>query len=129
MHFASQLAAVLILSALLAGCDRLQEEITGEPGPEVQDAQAIGYACRVSRKTPEDCIADNETHRPSHILTGWQLADYEIHSQLLDPDMTNQPMQTAMGKKLEQEQTQEQPAAPDTSDQTEADPIETTQPE
>ncbi len=77
-------AAVLaLLLTALAGCDRL----TGAADRQVADAEAIGFACRVSMKSPEDCMKENDTYSPSYILDGWKLADADIKAGKLDPDM------------------------------------------
>lgn len=69
---------VLLMTALaLAGCDRL----TGAAQQKILDAEAIGYACRVSQKVPEDCMKENETQSPSSILDGWKAADQDIQQQ------------------------------------------------
>lgn len=76
--------SVLLLAAtLLVGCDR----ITGAAEQKKYDAQAIGYACRVSLKAPEDCMKENESFSPTSILSGWRAADKDIHDQLIDPSM------------------------------------------
>lgn len=67
----------------LAGCDR----ITGAADQKILDAQAIGYACRISLKTPEDCMKENETHSPTYVLNGWKEADRDIHERVIDPSM------------------------------------------
>ena len=76
---------LLITAFTLAGCDR----ITGAANQKILDAEAIGYACRVSQKTPEDCMKENETKSPSSILDGWKTADKDIQGQLIDPSMGN----------------------------------------
>jgi len=69
---------VLLMTALaLVGCDR----ITGAGQQKILDAEAIGYACRVSEKVPEDCIKENETKSPSSILDGWKAADLDIQDK------------------------------------------------
>ncbi|MDZ4218552.1 MAG: hypothetical protein U1D70_05955 [Methylobacter sp.] len=77
-------AYALLLAAFgLAGCDRL----TGAANQKILDAEAIGYACRVSLKVPEDCMKENETHSPTSILKGWRSADKAIMEGLIDPSM------------------------------------------
>ncbi len=79
--------SVLLIAALgLVGCDR----ITGEADRKMYDAEAIGYACRVSLKPPEDCMKENEAYSPTSILSGWKAADKAIKEGIIDP---------AMGKK------------------------------
>lgn len=76
--------SVLLLAALmLVGCDR----ITGADKKKVRDAEAIGYACRVSLKVPEDCMKENEAQSPTALLNGWKEADKDISNQTLDPTM------------------------------------------
>lgn len=68
-------ASVMLLTALaLIGCDR----ITGEANQKILDAEAIGYACRVSQKPPEDCMKENDAQSPSSVLDGWKAADKDI---------------------------------------------------
>ncbi len=69
---------VLLMTALaLVGCDR----ITGAGQQKILDAEAIGYACRVSQKVPEDCMKENDTKSPSSILDGWKAADLDIQEK------------------------------------------------
>lgn len=67
----------------LAGCDR----ITGGVDQKALDAEAIGYACRISLKQPEDCMKENDTHSPTSILYGWKEADRDIKEKVIDPTM------------------------------------------
>lgn len=77
-------SSVLLLAAVtLVGCDR----ITGEADRKMFDAEAIGYACRVSYKPPEDCMKENESHSPTSILSGWKAADKAIKEGIIDPAM------------------------------------------
>lgn len=73
----ARLIVLLITALALAGCDRL----TGAAQQKILDAEAIGYACRVSQKVPEDCMKENETQSPSSILDGWKAADQDIQQQ------------------------------------------------
>lgn len=75
--------ALLLLLIALAGCDR----ISGVSEQKSFDAEAIGYACRVSLKKPEDCMKENEAYSPTSILTGWKNADKDIVGKVLDPSM------------------------------------------
>jgi len=80
--------AVLLLAAIfLAGCDRL----TGAADQKIADAEAIGYACRVSQKKPEDCMKENEAQSPSSVLDGWKNADKDIKEKKINPDMIVRP--------------------------------------
>lgn len=75
---------LLLLAALgLAGCDRL----SGEADRKNFDAEAIGYACRVSLRVPEDCMKANEAHSPTSILAGWKKANKDIEENVIDPSM------------------------------------------
>ncbi len=76
-------AVSLITILALVGCDR----ITGAADQKMLDAKAIGYACRVSLKTPEDCMKENDAQSPSYVLSGWKEADKDINGKLLDPNM------------------------------------------
>ena len=76
--------AALLLSCLcLVACDR----ITGAATQKILDAEAIGYACRVSLKAPEDCMKENDAQSPSSVLDGWKQADKDISKKTLDPLM------------------------------------------
>jgi len=84
---------VLLAAALaLAGCDRIAS-MTGAVDQKTLDAEAIGYACRISVKTPEDCMKENDTHSPTSILFGWKEAERDIKENAIDPSMgKNQPV-------------------------------------
>ena len=90
MRSASLLLAVL----LLAGCDKL----TGAADQKIADAEAIGFACRVSGKTPEACMKENEAQSPSSVLDGWKSADEDIKDGKLDPSMSNAVSSHAEGE-------------------------------
>jgi len=97
---------VLPLAALLLfGCDR----ITGADVKKNLDAEAIGYACRISLKTPEDCMKENEAQSPTSVLYGWKEADKDIKEKTLDPSMGKPALQT----------TQSAPATAETTDKAE----------
>ena len=74
---------LLIAALALVGCDR----ITGAGQQKTLDAEAIGYACRISLKTPEDCMKENETYSPTSVLYGWKEADKDVHANAIDPSM------------------------------------------
>ncbi len=76
-------SSLLLAVIALVGCDR----ITGEYEQKIYDAEAIGYACRVSLKPPEDCMKENDTQSPTSILDGWKAADKDIVKGTLDPSM------------------------------------------
>jgi len=94
---------LLIIAFSTSGCDRL----TGVAEQKIYDAEAVGYACRVSLKTPEDCMKENETHSPSSVLMGWKSADKDITDRKLDPSMGANPVS------LEQTGSASAPAATD----------------
>ncbi len=76
--------SLLILVLLLAGCDKL----TGAADQKMADAEAIGFACRVSGKVPEDCMKENEAQSPSSLLDGWKSADEDIKAGKLNPNLS-----------------------------------------
>lgn len=78
-------SVLLMVLCALAGCDRL----SGAAEQKTQDAEAVGYACRVSRKAPEPCMKENEAHSPSAVLDGWKSADKDIKDKKIDPNVTN----------------------------------------
>ena len=77
----------LITILALVGCDKLP----GAVDQKALDAEAIGYACRVSQKAPEDCMKENETQSPTSILRGWKAADKDIEERVIDPSMGKKP--------------------------------------
>ena len=77
-------ASLILLLLALAGCDKL----TGAADQKIADAEAIGFACRVSHKAPEACMKENEAQSPSSILDGWKSADEDIKAGKLDPNMS-----------------------------------------
>lgn len=80
--------SILLIAALaLVGCDR----ITGAGQQKTLDAEAIGYACRISLKTPEDCMKENEAQSPTSVLLGWKEADKDIKEKTIDPSMGKLP--------------------------------------
>jgi hypothetical protein len=81
------LSVLLLCSFTLTACDRL----SGVATQKILDAEAIGYACRVSLKAPEDCMKDNEAQSPSSVLEGWKAADQDIHDKVIDPSMGKAP--------------------------------------
>jgi len=84
--------SILLIAALaLVGCDR----ITGAGQQKTLDAEAIGYACRISLKTPEDCMKENEAQSPTSVLLGWKEADKDIKEKAIDPSMGKAVPQTA----------------------------------
>ena len=82
-----RLALLLIPALLLTGC----EQLSGASDQKIYDAEAIGYACRISLKKPEDCMKENETQSPSSVLDGWKAADKDIREKVLDANMGAHP--------------------------------------
>lgn len=87
-------ASLILALLLLAGCDKL----TGAADQKIADAEAIGFACRVSAKTPEECMKENEAQSPSSILDGWKAADEDIKGGKLDPGMKNEVVASPEGE-------------------------------
>lgn len=87
-------APLILALLLLAGCDKL----TGAADQKIADAEAIGFACRVSAKTPEECMKENEAQSPSSILDGWKAADEDIKGGKLDPGMKNEVVAAPEGE-------------------------------
>lgn len=96
----------LLLLVLLAGCDKL----TGAADQKIADAEAIGFACRVSGKAPEACMKENEAQSPSSILDGWKAADEDIRGGKLDPNMSNVASVTPEGEADKPGEGEEKPA-------------------
>ncbi len=79
-----RLLPLLLCLLIMTGCDKIKALAGGnETSPKELDAQAIGYACRVSRKPPEACMKENETFSPTHILKGWKNADKDIKDRVI----------------------------------------------
>ncbi|HZW26615.1 MAG TPA: hypothetical protein VFF26_14150 [Gallionella sp.] len=114
-------AYALLLAAFgLAGCDRL----TGEADRKTYDAEAIGYACRVSLKVPEDCMKENDGQSPTSILAGWKKANKDIEDNVIDPSMGkgHQAAQLAQSGPVAAGTASEVPAAPTKGEKPEAKP-------
>ncbi len=82
---------VLLIASATSGCDKVTGMFSGAVDQKTSDAQAIGYACRVSLKKPEDCMKENETQSTTAVLTGWKNADKDINERSLDPSMGTDP--------------------------------------
>jgi hypothetical protein len=103
----SRIFLLLTAAFALAGCDRLK----GGVDQKALDAEAIGYACRVSLKPPEDCMKENDTHSPTSILYGWKEADRDIREKTIDPSMgQSSPGPSPTAASAENMQTAEAPA-------------------
>lgn len=99
---------VFVLFALaLAGCDKL----TGAAEQKIADAEAIGYACRVSQKTPEACMKENEAQSPSAVLEGWKSADKDIKEKTIDVGSAT-PVEAAANPPADAEKPAEGEAKP-----------------
>ena len=118
-------AVFLMAMTLLAGCDKL----TGAADQKIADAEAIGYACRVSQKTPEDCMKENEAQSPSSVLDGWKSADKDIKEKAIDITMSSPPaaMDTTAEAAKPAEEAPSEGAAPDAAKA--AEPAEAAQEE
>ncbi len=86
--------AFLLIALVLSGCDKL----TGAADQKIADAEAVGFACRVAQKQPEDCMKENEAQSPSSLLDGWKSADEDIKAGRLDPAMSNKVSGHAEGE-------------------------------
>jgi hypothetical protein len=83
-------SSLLIMCLLaLSGCDKINKAMNGGVDPKVQDAEAVGYACRVSQKSPQDCMKENDGQSPASVLDGWKKAEKDIKEQVIDPSMSN----------------------------------------
>ena len=82
---------VLLGCFALVACDR----ITGADTQKILDAEAIGYACRISQKTPGDCMKEYEAQSPASVLDGWKAADKDIAGKAIDPSMGKSPPESA----------------------------------
>ncbi len=66
---------LLLLLLPLSGCDAIK----GPLGMN-KDAEAIGFACRVSQKLPEQCIKENPNLSPT-AMEGWKKGDEEVRTK------------------------------------------------
>ena len=81
----SRIFLMLLCLLALTGCDKVKSMMGPVAvDPKTLDAQAIGYACRVSNKVPEPCMKENDTQRPADILIGWKNADKEIKARVIE---------------------------------------------
>ena len=70
--------AWVVPALLLAGCEF---EI---PGQKAKDAAAMGYACRISKKSPELCMRENPAFSQTAVLEGWRDADKDVKDKKVD---------------------------------------------
>lgn len=77
--------AWVVPALLLAGCNF---EI---PGQKAKDAAAMGYACRISKKSPEQCMRENPTFSQVAILDGWREGDLDVKDKKVDTNFTLPP--------------------------------------
>jgi hypothetical protein len=102
---------IVLCLVFITGCDKIKSMTgTAVADPKELDAQAIGFACRFSKKTPEACMKENETFSPTHILSGWKSADADIKNKIIDTGISGsdsasasavRPLPPAEGKKPE----------------------------
>ncbi len=94
----SRILLMLLCLLSLAGCDKIKSMMGGPvvADPKELDAQAIGYACRVSRKPPEACMKENDGQSPSQILSGWKNADKDIKMKVIDVGVNADPAASAV---------------------------------
>lgn len=77
--------AWVLAALLLAGCNF---EI---PGQKAKDAAAMGYACRISKKSPEQCMRESPAFSQNAILDGWREADNDVKEKKVDTDFSAPP--------------------------------------
>ena len=97
----SRLFLMVLCLLALSGCDKLKSMMGGGVAvvdPKELDAQAIGYACRVSKKQPEPCMKENDGQSPSQILFGWKKADKDIKARVIDASPNAEPAPSAVSK-------------------------------
>jgi ribosome modulation factor len=80
----SRILLILLCLLSLTGCDKIKSWMGTPADPKELDAQAIGYACRVSKKPPELCMKENDAQSPSQILNGWKNADKDIKARVIE---------------------------------------------
>ena len=92
--------AWVLPALLLAGCEF---EI---PGQKAKDAAAMGYACRISKKSPEQCMRENPNFSQTAVLDGWREADKDVKDKKVDTNFSAPPpvvIKPAGGEKKEGE--------------------------
>ncbi len=77
--------ALVWFALSLAGCEF---EI---PGQKAKDAVAMGYACRVSIKSPEQCMRENPKYPPVSLLEGWHEADKDVKDKKVETNFPPPP--------------------------------------
>lgn len=97
---------LLIYTSMLTGCDKL----TGAAEQKALDAVAIGYACRVSEKKPEDCMKENDSYSPDSILEGWKDADEALKNKAIELSAKQSAGANGDGNKPTDEKPTEKPA-------------------
>ena len=98
---------MLLIPALLAGCDQLSER-AGFPNPaKVEaDGKAIGGACRHAGRGLEDCYRLNKSASKAAIYAGWkEMNEYmaKNNMQVVPPSVTPFTLEGARKKKGEDE--------------------------
>lgn len=112
--------ALIMIAIATTGCDK----ITGAADQKTSDAEAIGYACRVSLKKPEDCMKENEAQSTTSILAGWKAADKDIQDRTLDPSMGTDPATAVQIKPASAPADAKDSAKKESATETAAEPAE-----
>ena len=120
--------ACILPALLLAGCEI--------PGQKTKDAAAMGYACRVSKKSPEQCMRENPPFSQTAILDGWREADMDVKDKKVDtnflpppPVVIKPPAVKKEGEAgAEGEKKPEGEVPPEEEKKPEAKPVETPKP-
>lgn len=82
-------------------------------GDKGKDGESVGYACRVSSKSPEDCMKENGAYTPTSILNGWKAADKDVKDKKVDTQFgKGQPVAEAPEETPQAEPKPEGEAAP-----------------
>jgi hypothetical protein len=79
-----RLLPLLLLPALLAGCDLLGiETLSQQQGRRAEEGKAIGSACRHAGRAIEDCYTLNKKADKAAMFAGWrEMNDYMAENKI-----------------------------------------------
>ena len=93
------LAALLVLTTMLAGCDMLGIEGAAATGARKEaEGKAVGGACRHAGRALEDCYALNKKAEKSAVFAGWrEMNDYMRENKIdeVKPEIKPQALAAA----------------------------------
>lgn len=99
-----RLALLLLLPALLAGCDLLGiESATVTSERRSAEGKAVGAACRHAGRAIEDCYTLNKKAEKAAIYAGWREMDDYMRENKLEPVAPVIPLPSAKPKPAEED--------------------------